>query len=105
MDAFRREGVLVPPEAPSVAGEQVEAEVIGMMQIVPPPDSPLLEPHNTHWDANGISLCYRNGKTILLRTFYGIWFAVTITTKLKSEEVRRTSHASDDDSWVTKELK
>jgi hypothetical protein len=81
MDGFRRAGIAVPPEAPTAH-----------------------ESHNYHADANGISLMYRNGVTILLRTFQGTWFAVTVTVKLKTEEFRRTARASDDDSWLRKEI-
>lgn len=69
-----------------------------------PEDSPLLEPHNAHWDKHGISLMYRNGVTILLRTFGSVWFAVTITVSLKQEKVQRTADASDDDGWLTKQV-
>lgn len=75
--------------------------LLPFMQPVPPQDSPLLERHNWHWDDNGISLMYRNGVTILLRTIFGAWFAVTVTVTLKQEQVRRTADASDDDGWLT----
>lgn len=78
--------------------------LLPFMQVVgvPPLDSPLLEPHNYHWDDNGISLMYRNGVTILLRTFNGVWFSVMITVSMKVEKMQRTARASDDDGWLTR---